>query len=360
MSAQAVARGQMVAQGGATPPGRPVGPGVSMPSYQVVPSASWDGAARGVPNAPNPTTVTKHIGFPSNAPIHSSHVVKPWSGGEHNLLREGQIIFSARSVGKGTGRQASNDFNNVATQASLQHLNRICALGYAKARQDLVAGRLPGGISITVQQFDDISESDLEDYFGSPERENLIPKEDILLQMAVNLLHIDHFKYLRPMSVRMHWNLFGGINNTSAANSPEAKADRSNGATVVVNSVVAKRVYLSNIWGGSAKLIEGSKLGLILRRAGGNSAMLVGAPEFTPWSDRDAETPSMAERGYFDERNRFQHGHYIPIGVCQEVTGQDTAERKRKDAIGTGDRNPLAVHDALGTLPKILVGFGHY
>jgi len=45
------------------PPGRTgTGPGDRMPVYQPPLAASWAGAARGLPNAPNPPTVTAHMG----------------------------------------------------------------------------------------------------------------------------------------------------------------------------------------------------------------------------------------------------------------------------------------------------------
>jgi hypothetical protein len=69
-------------------------------------------------------------------------VVKPWLGGQHELIREGQIMWLARSVGTG----AKEAFTEMATEASLQHLNWICATGYAKARADLIAGNMPSDL----------------------------------------------------------------------------------------------------------------------------------------------------------------------------------------------------------------------
>lgn len=173
---------------------------------------------------------------------------------------------------------------------------------------------------MTIDQFREISEFDVEEYMGSQRREDTIPAEDTSLRFAIKLLHVGHFKYLLPCAVRLHWNMYGGINNTSAAGGgPEIKTQRGNGAVPVVNNVVAKKVFLSNIWGDEKKVSEGCRVGLILRRAGGESSKTVGAPEFVPWSDRDAETPALQERAYYDEWNRPQFGHYLPCGVVLEV-----------------------------------------
>ena len=298
--------------------------------------------------------------MPSNMPVMSAHVIRPWRDGQHKLLREGQITFIAREP----ARAGANDtFRDTVKEVSLQHLNSICSHSYAQARDDLRNRRLPAVAgSLTEAEFDAISEADLEEYIGSPEREDTIPEDDLILRQAVKLLHVGHFKYLRPCGVRIYWNLFGGLNNTSSASIVESKVQRDIGETLVVNNVVGKKVFLSNIWGDNKHVSEGCRVGLILRRGGGGTLASLGndgAPEYVPWSDRDAETPSMPERAYFDEHNRFQYGHYLPIGVCQEVTGEEPSERKRREAIGNGNQLTSVVHDAIGTLPQIVVGWGH-
>lgn len=111
MSLGATLRNTLV--GNPTPPGRAVGPGQPMPAYQGMPVGTWNGAARGIPNAPRPTTITKHVNMPSNMPVMSHHVIKPWRNGEHNLLREGQITFIARTTGTS---KAKEEFDHVATE----------------------------------------------------------------------------------------------------------------------------------------------------------------------------------------------------------------------------------------------------
>lgn len=343
---------QLVAQARPTPPGRPAGPGQAMPVYQGVPNAPWDGAVRGIPNAPRPKTVTAHIDFPSNSKVVSAHSVKPWMNGEQELIREGQIMFVSRAVAAGK----KDEFNDMTTEASMQHLNAIATRGFRQARSDLVAGRLPDGIRITADEFDALGEHNIMDYFGR--READIPPEEETLRMACKLCHIKHFKYLLPGTMMMHWNLKGGVNNISYGTSPESRMNTSTPRTVVVNHVVGKDVFLSNVWGDDKKLAEGSKFGLIVRRANGSRAETVGAPEIVPWADRDSDTPALCDRGYYDEWNCWQTGYYLPIGTCTELTGLNPAERKRRDAIGNGDKNPADVHDAMGSLPKVRAAWG--
>jgi len=355
MSLGAFVRSQLVGAGGATPPGVAVGPNAKrMPAYQELPGAPWDGAARGVANAPTPTSISKHMNMPSNWYITLSLVIRPWEMNQHNLLREGQILFGRR-IAHRDGE--TNDFDGLTTGASLQHLNTIAAMGYAQARRDLSAGNLPSGFSITAAQFEEIAERDLIDFMG---RIDEIPADNPLLKQACQLMTIKHFKYLLPIGLVMEWNVLGAINTISYGTSPMRKMDQSTAKTVVVTVVSAKKAHLSNIWGNSDKLIEGSRMGFIVRRArvtseeGGKS----GAPEIIPWSHITADTPSMCETSYLDELGRVQMGYYIAFGTCYEVTGQEVPERRRRDALGNLGKSAEVAHEAYGTLPKIVVQIG--
>jgi hypothetical protein len=115
------------------PPGRTgIGPGQTPPAYQPPFAASWAGAARGIPNAPNPPTITSTMGNDINGTINSSHALKCWSNGAHMNVREGQIMFVARN----NVRTASDRdvWSKHLSEASLQHLNMICEAGFRASR----------------------------------------------------------------------------------------------------------------------------------------------------------------------------------------------------------------------------------
>lgn len=355
MSLAAYVRGELVGAGRSAPPGVAVGPGARrMPAYQAVPGAPWDGAARGIANAPTPTTIDKHINMPSNWYITLSQVIRPWEFGQHELLREGQILW-ARRISHKTGE--ANDYDGLTTAASLQHLNSICLKGYQQARRDLRDGRMPAEMKLTEQEFDNIPERDFIDYMGRLEQ---IPDDQPLLRAACKLLTYKHFKYLLPIGLLMEWNLLGVVNSISYGTSPMRKMDRSAAKTVVVTVVSAKKAHASNIWGNSERLIEGSRMGFIVRRARVTSdqGAVSGATEIVPWSHITQDVPSMCETSYLDERFRVQTGYYLAFGTCYETTGQEVPERKRRDAIGNLGKSDEVCHDAYGTLPKLVLQVG--
>jgi hypothetical protein len=148
------------------------------------------------------------------------------------------------------------------------------------------------------------------------------------------------------------------VNNISYGTSPQAKVNESTAKTIVVNNTVAKDAFVSNVFGDNKHCAEGGRIGLIIRRAGGERAETVGHPEIVPWSDRDSTTPLWGERGYWDEWNRFQLGFFLPLGTVSEMTGEEPAERKRRDAVGNNGKLPGLVHDALGSLPLVRVQLG--
>lgn len=83
--------------------------------------------------------------MPSNGYITSAHALQPWRGGEQDLLREGQIMFSGRSI-------SADKSNKLAKMVSMQHLARILSAGFRRARADLEAGRLPEGNNQTLER----------------------------------------------------------------------------------------------------------------------------------------------------------------------------------------------------------------
>lgn len=342
-------------RGNANPPGVQVPYGAVPPAYQAAPGAPWNGAARGVANAPNVRPITKHFGMPSNDVIKSQHTVFSWEGGEHKLIRPGQITFVAREIPKG----GEDSLARNAKLVTLAHLNKICRVGFIRARRALEAGQLPDGIKLSAADFDALGEHNIEEFMGSKEREDLIPEDNMKMKAAVKLLKIGAFKYLLPCSVRMYWNLYGVVTNTAQAMSPEIRVQR-DGVAIVVVQTVAKKAFASNIWGGKSKIAEGCRLGLIIRRTNGHSSPNVRQPEYIPWSHVEEDTPALSERGYFDEKNVFQVGHYLPLGTCAEVEGPDPAERKRLQAIGNQELADVTVHDAMGSLPQIAITIGCY
>jgi len=337
------------------PPGRTgTGPGERMPVYQPPLAASWNGAARGVPNAPTPPTITSHPGTQANGYVNSSHPIKPWSNGAHMSVREGQIMFIARNNPR---KDSGDPWSEFTTEASLQHLNMMCEQGWRAARGALQRGTsgMPPGIRISLEDFDAISEWDIFDYLGA--REVDIPDDMPMLKEACKLLHVDVFKYLLPIGVLMYWNLYGGVSNISYGTAPQASVNEYTKRTVVVNHNVAKKGVLSNIWGDQKRLVEGAKIGLVCRRKR-NADGTPGATEFVPWAQLDAITPPMCSRSYRDELGRDQKGYFLYIGTVSEVDVKEMSERYRRDAIGNNGKPASVVHNAYGTLPRITVQWG--
>jgi hypothetical protein len=66
----------------------------------------------------------------------------------------------------------------------------------------------------------------------------------------------------------------------------------------------------------------------------------------------------LSERGYWDEWNHWHAGYYLPIGTVSEVSGEEPAERKRREAIGNGGQLPSVAHDAIGGLPQLRIQWG--
>lgn len=200
-----------------------------MPAYQDNHDVRWDGAARGLANAPSPAPVTKHIGLPSNHYITSSLVVNPLTTGEEKNFMEGQVLCVARK----------EPVSGMFTVTTTHQLTIKCAKGYVAARDDLKAGRLPEGIFITMAQFDALNEEDIREYLDNPED---IPEgsENDTLRAACRLLKIKHFKYLLPVSVKSFWKIYGGINNLSYATSQPGRMIQHEVACRVVNTVIGK------------------------------------------------------------------------------------------------------------------------
>ncbi len=179
----------------------------------------------------------------------------------------------------------------------------------------------------------------------------------LCVQEACKLLHLDEFKYLLPIGMLMYWNLYGAVCNVSYGTSPESKINESTLRTVVVNHAVAKKAVLTNIWGDQQKLVEGGKIGLVIRR----KTTAEGRPgpiEIVPWSQVGATTPPMSFRGYTDEMNRVQKGYFLYVGTCTEIHGLEISERHRRIAVGNIGKTSAEVQNAYGMLPRIMVEWG--
>jgi hypothetical protein len=214
---------------------------------------------------------------------------------------------------------------------------------------------MPPGVSITPQQFDDLSEWDIAEYLG--ERERDIPDDMPELKAACKLLHHAQFKYLLPIGVMMHWSFFGVVSNISYGTAPQATVNEYAKRVLVVNHNVAKRTTIGNVFGDKDRLLEGGRVGLVVRRKR-NPDGTPGATEIVPWAQLDAITPPMCTRSYRDERNRDQKGYFISLGTCHELESKEQSEKYRRDAIGNNGK-PLAVsHNAAGTLNRVVVQLG--
>lgn len=370
----------VVLVGNPNPPGVPVAPGAPMPPYQALPGTTWNPPMGGAP-APDP--ITKHTGELANWFVTSHHVAKPWSNGYHEMIREGQIIFIARTA---------NEDDEMQNQVNLQQLNHMMREGYKRAvaamdpanpfpmpegltsaaeahsvvygdiptrvpNTDVAGGDLPGGHT------PGIGESELEEYLGRPAAlEEEVPPGEYKnrLKTAIELAKASNFRYLTAAGIMHRWNFWGVVNNISVGTSPEGKvrasqSHRKYSPTVVINCIVAKKVYVSNIWGHKDKVAEGNTLYLILRRKV-NDRGEYGPFEFVPYSHTNVDGVPLSETVYNDVAGYVRYGPVIPMGTCTEVANRPPAEHKRRQAIGNGQSVSLATaHDALGSLPQIVV-----
>lgn len=346
MSLANAVKTQLISQGNPVPPGRYVAPGGAMPVYQDNHDVRWDGAARGMANAPSPAPVTKHVGLPSNHYITSSLVVNPLTTGEEKNFMEGQILMVAR-------KEPVSGMHTVTTS---HQLTIKCAKGYLAARDDLRAGRLPEGIFLTEAQFDALNEEDIREYLDNPEDIPEGPENDVM-RAACRLLKIKHFKYLLPVSILSFWKMYGGINNLSYATSQPGRMIQHEVACRVVNCVIGKRVFLSNQFGGPENVIEGARIGLIVTRAigpDGKPAQTI----FKPWAQRDAEIPAYCDRLYRDSLGRAQPGFYLPIGTVHEIKAVPAPSTRCLVAAGLRGLDLDEAHQAMGALPTIMVQWG--
>ena len=340
MSLQQVVFNQLRSQGNSNPPGRPAGPGQALPVYQDNGGARWDGPATGVGNAPHPRVIKAHIGL-NNSYIVNAQTLVNWKEGEETRLREGQLLFAAR--------EDAGDRRLKAV--SLQHLNSICRRGYKAARKALETKQgLPAGVNITAADFDALRHEELFEYLGKEEK---IPKHDTHLLQACRLLSYKYFKYLTWHGVANHWNFWGVINNLNVATSMEGRIDPSQSKLIVANAVVGKKAHTSNIWGGRDKVREGSRLSLIMRCT--HEDGVAAHTEIVPWAGYAYEVAPYCDRTYFDRRGHLQLGHEIFVGTVTETTNSDPVEHKRRLAVGNTEAPLSVVHDAYGTLPKIVI-----
>ena len=67
---------------------------------------------------------------------------------------------------------------------------------------------MPANLRMTADEFDEISELDFYDYLGRREADLKEPDEwTQRVKKACELLKLQHFKYLRPIGMAMHWNV---------------------------------------------------------------------------------------------------------------------------------------------------------
>lgn len=322
---------------------------------------------------PAPDTVSVHTGEQQNGFISAYHVARPWSNGYHNQIREGQILFIARTANEG---------DEMQNQVNLYQFNHMLRKGYLDAMA-ILNGQipLPEGVAMSVDEINSIifgttpppggdvyayvpgiGESEIEEYLGRErEMERELPNSPYKdrLRKALELAKTKTFRYMWAPAIMYRWNFWGIVNNISVGTSPEGRVQSMNShfhkmPTVVVNCIVAKKVYVSNIWGDKGTVAEGNTLYLILRRKVTDYGNY-GPFEMTPYADTNVDDVPFSETVYSDHTNTTRYGYPITVGTCTEVGNYPPPDHKRRQAIGT-DGSPVALaHDATGALPLIVV-----
>jgi hypothetical protein len=283
--------------------------------------------------------------MPSNDFIVKEFLVMPWHKNYQEGIKEGQMVFHGRTVPTEKMHKIVNHYQ----------LNDIFKISHVAARRRLERGDLPDGISLTADQFDAIPDSTLFDYFG---KEDQLPTDAINVLQALRLIKIKEFRYLSLAGILDHWKFIGVVNNLSIGTSPSLKVNPREVKSIVANVVVAKRVFVSNIWGGRNMVVEGGKIGFVIRRRLTVNDTF-GAFELVPWTDPILTTPPMSVRSYVDNAGYDCRGFYQHVGTVSDVGGEEPDESKRRLAIGAGAEFTLGkVHDALGGLPQIQIQVG--
>ncbi len=360
----------VVLVGNPNPPGVAVAPGAPMPAYQPLPGVSWTPPMTGIPA---PDTITKHVGEQQNGSISAHHVARPWSNNYHNDIREGQMIFIARTA---------NEDDEMQNMVNLYQFNHMLRKGYLDAMSMLNGqSRLPEGVTMSVAEINSIvfgeippaggdpnayvpgiSESEIEEYIGREAAMELeVPDSPYKnrLKNALTLAKSKTFRYLWAPAIMHRWNFWGIVNNTSVGVSPEGRVQAANShfhksPTVVVNCIVAKKVYVSNVWGHKDVVAEGNTLYLILRRKLVDNGAY-GPFEMVPDGDTNVEGVRASDTVYRDLTDKTRYGYPVVVGTCTEVGNHPPPDHKRRQAIGT-DGSPISLaHDATGALPLIVV-----
>lgn len=351
-------------QGNLNPPGAFVPAGSNtMPAYQPLPGRSDIG-----PTA----AITKHVGNQQNWWIVHHFVNRFWTNGFHETIREGQLIFIARSM-------RSED--DMQTMINLYQLNHILFEGYSKAMNIIRTGQIPDGVTYSIAEirdcvgynpenrnvqgrFNGISEKEIDEYLGRPQAfEDEIPDgiRKNKLRIALDLAYSKHFRYLWAPAILLRWNFWGVVNNISKGTSPEGKqtasgSHRASVNTTTVNCVIAKKAHTSNVFGnGKTDIAEGSKVYLVLRRRNDGNGNY-GSFEMVPTSSMLNNGVSDSVTAYEDISGKFCHGPVITVGTITEITARPPAPNKIRQAVGNGKEVSLTqAHQATGGLPKIVI-----
>lgn len=352
-------------QGNPNPPGVSVGAGAdTMPAYQPLP---------GGPDIGPMPAITKHTGEQANWWIVHHNVNRPWSNGFHKMIREGQLIWIART---------KKQDDDMQTQVNLYQLNHMISEGYSRAINALRTGVLPEGVLHSIEDVRDavgyiadsnrnfqgqgrgINEQEIDEYLGRDQAfEDEVPEglHKNRLRIALDLAKMSDFRYLWAPAILFRWNFWGVVNNISEGTSPEERvratqAHRRYAPTSVVNCVIAKKGHTSNVWGdGKTTIAEGAKCYIVLRRrydGNGNH----GAFEFVPYASLNDDGVPDTETVYTDVSGKTRYGPVITVGTITEITARPPAPNKRRQAIGNGREVSIQqAHDATGSLPKIVV-----
>lgn len=334
--------------GNPTPPGVPVAPGRTPPAYQAIPGQTWAPPFSGLPN---PTSITRHTGRPSNGNVVHSSQIKRWPDLEYDRqIMQGQPVFHKRSV----------DDSELVNILNIFQFNQILSDGYNVAMGMLERGEAPEGLDISIIREvvnGDIKESDIEEYIGreaalEEEIKDSVRKEK--LKNAVALAKANHFVYLFAPGILHRWNFWGIVNNLGEADSLQS---RRRFPVTVVNTIIAKKAKVSNIWG--EKFVEiGNDVHFVLRRKRLQNGEF-GCFEIFPIATPSGDPVPLNERVYTDVTGHLTNGPTIEVGCISETSmagGSHPAPNMVVQAINSGgNTGAKTAFNAMGNLPTIWI-----
>lgn len=312
----------------------------TMPGNTNRPGVSWPvGGVGGLPlPGRNPAG-----GVNSNDSVVQAYVPLSWDNGQHLRITDKHLVFIQRSTPE------KGDVANMFTLPQLNNMfKRLHAQFLDKDRAN----------SSEVTGITDVPENLVESF----SRARNDPKQTALLQdtfagklPAIELLRTGKWqKWLTKDGIVRNLNFLGVVQNTARATKPYTYAlsqHETTGSMVIVNVNVANRAFVSNIWGSTHTVRQGTKLFLILKRGPNRTAFKV-----VPYASAERDYPPDYMLSYIDLSGAEQWGHYWYVGTVSDALGnsQGPYEPKRRAALGINSSEQSA-HDATGSLPDLTV-----